>query len=66
MHCIPSQVSKKKKRSTSTLILEMWKDFTILTTFLSNLLNQGDVCESFILFKSEIGALEDIHDTILG
>ena len=74
MYCIPSQVSKKKNRSTCTLTLEMWHDFIILTTFLLHLFNQGDdVHESFILFKSEklkvrklafkTGALENIHDT---
>ena len=31
----------------------MWHDFIILTTFLIYLFTQGDVEESFILFKSE-------------
>ena len=30
MHWIPSQVSKKMKKSTCTFILEMWHDFIIL------------------------------------
>ena len=30
MHWIPSQVSKKEKKSTRTFILEMWHDFIIL------------------------------------
>ena len=53
VHCIPSQESKKKKGCTCTLILDMWHDFIIPTTFLSYLFNWGDVHESFILFKSE-------------
>ena len=46
--CIPSQVSKKRKKSTCMLILEMWHDCFILTTFLLYLLHHGDVHKSFI------------------
>ena len=53
MHCIPLQVSKKKKRNTCMLIWEMLHDFIILTTFLLYFFNEGDVHESYILFKSE-------------
>ena len=52
-HCIPPQVSKKKKRCMCMLILEIWHDFIVRTTFLLHLFNHGDVHESFILFKSE-------------
>ena len=47
----------------------MWHDFIILTTFLLYLFDQGDVHNSFILFKNEnwklrsTGALENVHDT---
>ena len=70
MHCIPFQVQKRRKRSTSTLTLEMLHDFIILTTFLLYLVTQGDAHESFIHSKSDkmkltfqTGALENIHDT---
>ena len=69
IHYIPSEVSKKKKKCTCMLTWEMRHDFIILTTFSFNLFSQGDVHESFILFKSEklnlklTCALENIHDT---
>ena len=53
MHCIPLQVSKKKKRNICMLIWEMLHDFITLTTFLLHLFNEGDVHESYILFKGE-------------
>ena len=110
MRCIPSQVSKKKKRAHArsfwrcgtslepglhwvVVVGVMQKDpkdkkqglsplsigslCTILTTLtiqcesglsasLIYLFNQGEVYESFILFKGELkftGALENMHDT---
>ena len=67
MHCIPLQVSKKKKRNTCMLIWEMLHDFIILTTFLLYLFNQGDFHESFLFFSKAknsklkfTGALETI------
>ena len=53
MHCIPSQVSKKKKRNSCTLIWEMLHDYIVPSTLLLYLFNVDDVHESAILFKSE-------------
>ena len=59
---------KKRKRSTCTLILEIWHDFINVTTILLSF-NQGDVNRSFILIKSKnltlkfTGDLENVHDT---
>ena len=52
VHWISFQVSKNRKRSTCTLILEKCNDFTIRTTFLC-LFYQDDFHESAILFKSK-------------
>ena len=53
MHCIPSQMSKKKKRNTYKLIWEMLDTYIILTTLSLYLFSGGDVQESSMLFKSE-------------
>ena len=51
MHCIPLQVSKKKKKNTCMLMWEMLHDFIILSTFLLYFFNQGDFHESFLFFS---------------
>ena len=55
MPCIVlhAECQRRGKRSTCTLILEMWHDVIILTTVSLYLFNHGVVSESFILFKSE-------------
>ena len=70
MHCIPLQVSKKKKRNICMRIWEMLHDLIILTTFLLYLLNQGESHESFLFFSKAqnlklkfTGALEKNHST---
>ena len=44
---------KEERGSTCTLILEMWHDCIIFTTYLLYSFNQGDIHQSFILFNNE-------------
>ena len=53
LHCIPFQVSKKRKWSTCTLVLEMCTTLSFLPYFLLYLFNQVEAREPFSLFKSE-------------
>ena len=62
MHCIPLQVSKKKKRNTCMLMWEMLHDFIILITLLLYLFNQGDFHESFLFFSRGEGGNLSFQD----